>query len=417
MNLAKTTSLTALSTVIRMISGFIVNKFIAIYVGPAGLALMGQFQNFISIATTVASGAINNGVIKYSAEYYEDQEQQAKMLSTATQLSIICSLIVSLIVLIFSKQFAVYFLKSESYKSIFLIFGITLVFFALNSLFVSILNGQKEIKKYISVNIVSSFVNLLFTTLLVVYLGIYGALLSLATSRTVVFFVTILFVISSKWFNIQNFIRKFDRDSLIKLGRFSLMAVISVFTVPVSQLIIRNFIADKISLDAAGYWQGIWKISDVYLTLITGTLSVYYLPRLSEIKDNKELRKEILYGYSKLLPLVAVIALGIYIFREPLIEVLYSEKFLPMTELFTFQLIGDFLKIASWLIAFLMLAKAMTRWYIGTEIVFSASFVLLSVFLINVFGLIGVTYAFALNYFLYLLTMLWLFRDLIFKRN
>ena len=57
-----------------------------------------------------------------------------------------------------------------------------------------------------------------------------------------------------------------------------------------------------------------------------------------------------------------------------------------------------------------MLAKAMTKIFIYTEIVFSTLFVLLSILFVNNFGLIGITYAFSLNYFLYLVVMIFIFR-------
>ena len=47
MTLIKTSLLSAISTLIRIISGFIITKVIAIYAGPSGVALVGQLQNFI----------------------------------------------------------------------------------------------------------------------------------------------------------------------------------------------------------------------------------------------------------------------------------------------------------------------------------------------------------------------------------
>lgn len=417
MNLLKTSFLTAISTAIKIVTGFIVNKIVAVYIGPAGIALVGQFQNFITIIMTFANGAVNNGITKYTAEYYDDKENKAKILSTALLISVVCSLIVSVFLIFGHSQLSEYLLKTTKYSSIFFIFGITLVVYSLNNFCMSILNGYKEIRKFVAINIVSSFVGLIFTGSLVIYLGLYGALLSCVTAQTVVFVVTLLFVINSEWFEWRNFIQGYDKESLIKLSKYSLMAITSVLTVPVAQILIRNHIADTISIDAAGYWQGVWKISDVYLMIITTSLSVYYLPRLSELKNRQDLRKEIFSGYKILLPIVAVIALFIYLLKVPIIHILFTDKFLPMTELFKYQLIGDFIKIASWILSFLMVAKAMTRWFIISEIIFNITFVLLSIFFVDRFGLIGVTQAFALNYFLCLIFLIWLFRSLLFGKE
>jgi PST family polysaccharide transporter len=74
---------------------------------------------------------------------------------------------------------------------------------------------------------------------------------------------------------------------------------------------------------------------------------------------------------------------------------------------FLWQLVGDVVKLAAWLLAYLMLAKAMTKTFIITEIAFSVSFVLLSIWLVNVYGLIGMSYSFAINYGLYLIVMIY----------
>ena len=49
--------------------------------------------------------------------------------------------------------------------------------------------------------------------------------------------------------------------------------------------------------------------------------------------------------------------------------------------------------------------------YIATEIVFYISFVILSILMINIYGIIGVTIGYAINYLIYLLLMLILFKN------
>lgn len=387
-----------------------INKVLAIYVGPSGLAVVGQLQNFNSIVMVFANGAISNGVVKYTAEYKEDIGQKSKFFSTAIVITLSCSIIVGVFLNLSASYLSVLILKSDEYSSVFIIFGFTIVLFALNTLLMSILNGQKEIKKYVIVNIISSLFSLGLTSLLIVNFGLIGVLYALVVNQSVIFFVTLAFVLKTSWFKLEYFKQNVDKKSLIKLGKYSAMALTSALTVPVSHLILLNYIGENLSLDDAGYWQGVWYISTMYLMIITTSLSIYYLPRLSEIKDNRELREEILSGYKIILPVVTVLALGIYLFRELAIEIAFTQKFMPMMDLFKWQLIGDVIKIASWLLGYVILSKAMTRVFIYTEIGFSVLFVMLSIVFIDSFGLIGITYAFSLNYFLYLIMMILIFR-------
>ena len=109
--------------------------------------------------------------------------------------------------------------------------------------------------------------------------------------------------------------------------------------------------------------------------------------------------------------------MGIYLFRDLVIKFLFTDKFMAMSDLFGYQLLGDFLKIAVWLMAYIMVAKAMTKYFIITEIFFSCSYILLVIFLGNQNGLIGTTQAFAINYSLSLIAMMFIFKDLIFNKN
>ena len=95
MTLIKTSVLTGISTIIKVISGFVINKVIALYVGPAGLAIVGQLQSFTSIITTFSNGAISSGIVKYTAEY-QDIEEKKKIFSSSIVISLICSLIISI---------------------------------------------------------------------------------------------------------------------------------------------------------------------------------------------------------------------------------------------------------------------------------------------------------------------------------
>lgn len=409
MTLIKTSVLTAISTIIKVISAFIINKVIAIYVGPSGLAIVGQLQNFMELIVTFSNGAITNGIVKYTAEY-QTIEQKQKIFSSSIVISLICSLIISIFLFGFSEYLSELILKDIQYSSVFVVFGATIFLFALNTILMSILNGQKEIKKYVLVNIASSIFSLFFTSFLIMQLNLMGALYALVVNQSVIFFVTLTFVIKSNWFKLEYFKQGLDKESLLKLSKYSLMAITSALTVPISHLIIRNYISENLGWEEAGYWQGIWYISTMYLMLVTTSLSVYYLPRLSEIQDNGELKKEVFNGYKIIMPIVIVVSILIFLLKEYIVLIAFSDKFMPMMELFAWQLIGDVIKIASWLLAYLMLAKAMTKVFIYTEVGFSALFVLLSIYFIDSFGLIGITYAFSLNYFLYLIMMIFIFR-------
>jgi PST family polysaccharide transporter len=185
------------------------------------------------------------------------------------------------------------------------------------------------------------------------------------------------------------------------LAGFALMAITSAICLPLTQILIRDLLGSAFSWDSAGIWEGMNKLSSTYLLFVTSVLSLYYLPKLSKLTHATDIKREILSAYKLILPVVIVISVFVFFIREFVVVLLFSVDFLPMQDLFFWQLTGDVLKIGSWLVSFVMISQAMVKRYIVTELLFSASLYLFTVFLTPVFGLEGAVIAYALNYGLY----------------
>src|SRR5690554_5432888 len=381
------------------------NKILAIYVGPAGYAAIGNFQNAAQMITTFASGAINTGVVKYTAEYHDDEEKQRQVWRTAGTIAVLGSVITGIGVAVFSKQIAQWFLQDESYNTVFIWFSVTLVFFIFNMLLLAILNGKKEIHRYIIANIAGSLFALAVTSVLAIQFGLHGALTALAIFPSFAFVVTLYLCYKADWFKFSYLFGRLDKQVVLNLSKYTAMALTSAACVPVSHILIRTHLADTLGMDAAGYWEAMWRLSAAYLMLVTTTLSLYYLPKLSELKDPKEIKAEILQGYKIILPVAAACGLVIYLLRDFIIGVLFTSDFIPMRDLFAWQMVGDTLKIGSWILAYLMLGKAMMKLFVASEIVFAAGFYGWTYFLTGMYGLEGVTIAHAINYAIYWVVM------------
>ncbi|PKH55678.1 O-antigen flippase [Shewanella sp. Choline-02u-19] len=410
MNLLKTSFLTFIATAIKVLAGLVINKAVSIYIGPSGIALIGQFQNSSQIAMTVAQGGINTGVTKYTAQYGVKSDLLPKLWSTAARIVLCCSVGVGLFLIFGSKYISEYTLKTDEYSYVFITFGFTIIFFTINQLLLSILNGLKEIRTFIAINISQSIYALIFTTLLVALYGLDGALIALVTNQSIIFITVLWRLRKHKLIIIKNFKQKFDNEQGKKLLSYSAIALTSACTVPVSLLFIRDYIGENLSWDAAGYWQSMWYISSMYLMVVTTALSTYYLPRLSEITSKVELRTELKNGYLIIIPIVIVLSFTIYLLREFIIWLLFTDDFKPMIELFKWQLIGDVVKVASWLSGFLLIARGAVKLTIFSEIFFSVTFCCLSVYFVNNYGLVGMSYAYVVNYMGHLLFMLYFTR-------
>ena len=416
-DLVKVFSFTGLSTLIKLITGYVTVKFVASIIGPSGIALIGQLQNFSAIFTTLGAGGINNGVVKYVSENKEVDSELQKYLRNGFKITIYFSIFFGFLLILLSTDLSKLILLDVQYNYVFICFGVSLLLISLNNYFLSILNGFKEFKKFVLINIITSLLGLIFTVSLVLLFQLKGALIATVSYQGVVVFITIYYLKKTSWFSAKMLWGVWNKDIVKKYFSYSLMAFVSAATQPVSQLLVRGFIIKNYSIESAGFWEGMNRISGLYLLFVTTSFSVYYLPKLSELKSAVHLRIEIVKAYKIITPIIAASLLIIYLLKDLVINILFTKEFYPMKELFFWQMLGDFFKILSWILAFVMVAKSMTKIYVITEIAFSVFLVVLSMVFINYFGVVGATISYCLNYFLYFVVMIIIFKNLLFKTH
>jgi len=411
MSLVRTSLLNAIAVAAKVGVAMVLNKILAVYVGPAGYAVIGQFQNAVAIAVSLAGGVIGPGVTKGTAEHHEDERKQHAVWRTALKLTLAGTAVASLTFVLARPWLADYLLQRQDMSSVFAGLALVLPAIAINNLLLAILNGKKEVLTYVSASVLGNLLSLAIVGVLTYKLGLYGALLGIAISPASVLVATAALALRKPWISLASFRGKADMGAVKELSGFGLMGLTTAIMGPLSYIFVRDHLSDVLSLQAAGYWQASWKISEIYLMLVTLTLSVYYLPRLAEIQTAGELKKEILKVYSLVLPVVIGGALVIYLLRDFIVATLFTKDFFPINELFFWQLTGDVLKIGSWILSYIMLGRAMVKWFVGTEIAFAASFCYLTTVLVEFFGIRGVSMAYAANYALYWGAMAFLVRS------
>lgn len=415
MNLFSTAFFSALTTSVRIATGFISGKVISVILGPSGVALTGAFTNFISIIYTFSNGGITNGIIKHTSEYQNNSTKLNRFLSTAVVFTICFSFIFGISLFFLSKFLSIFIFKSEIYVLPIKMLGIFLGFFALNNLLVSTINGTGKIKILTLVNVCSSIFGLLLSVSLVYFFNLIGALISLAVSQSLIFFLTFVFYFREKDNKISNFLLGLDKNSSKRLLKFSLMSLVTAICVPVSQIIIRNQIVSHTDLNSAGFWQAVNRVSEGMLMVVTTAMATYFLPKFSSLKTAKDIKLEIVSGAKYILPIVLLLSVLVFVFRINILKILFSDQFTGAAPLFLGQLVGDIIKISNWILGYLMLSKAMVKVFIFTEIIFSISLVLISSILLNHIGLNGVTWAYAINNLISFFTLIFIFRRTLFN--
>src|SRR5690606_26982509 len=398
------------------LAGVLTSKAIALFVGPTGLALIGNLRNFVSSTQTFATLGFYNGMVKYVAKFKEDAVNLSKTLSTVFYAGFISTILVSLFCYFMADSInATIFPSYNNYAYVIRVFAIVLPFYALNVFSFAIMNGFSKYKILIIINIIGQILSVSITLLLIYQNRIDGALISVAISESIIFLITLVGIINRR--SLLGYIKakKESVGFLRMISPFCVMALFSAIVLLLVALAIRSYMIENIGYREAGFWEAMTRISKYYLMLVVSLMTLYVLPRFSEIESVEEFKKEILSIYKTVMPVFALGLLLIYLLRQYIVLFVFSEEFKPVGDLFLWQLLGDFLKVLSMVIAYQFLAKKMYWHFIITEVFFILVLYMSSIYFIGLYGMKGAVIGHFASYLMYYAIVLLVFRSSLFR--
>ncbi|PKQ80456.1 O-antigen flippase [Aeromonas sobria] len=397
--LFKVTAMTGLLTLLKMAMGFVIAKVVAIYTGPTGMAMLGQVQSLVGSLNGIINAPAGSGVVRFTAEY-KDQgfEACAPWWRAALQWVLIISAIAIPSGLILAEPVAAWLFQDKALAWVVIATISVLPLTAIGTLCNSVINGQQLYRRYVGLGMLSVVISSGVMLGMIAWQNIEGALLAAAVQAALIGVVMLITNLRQPWFKLRYWWGAVEPKARKDICGYMLMAITSALTVPVSLILVRNILIAQVGWDATGQWQAVYKISEVYLGVITMALGTYYLPRLASLHGVDSIVREIHKTASVVIPMVSIMALGVYLLRDVAISLLFTDEFRSARDLFAIQLTGDVIKIATWLFAYPMLSRGATKWFMGTEILFSLSFVILTYFFVSKMGLKGATISYLVNY-------------------
>jgi PST family polysaccharide transporter len=402
MNIVRTGFYTTIATAARLLAGLAVIKLVAWFAGPAGVGKLGQFMSLMSLLAVLAGGGISAGIVKYVAEYRHDAQKLSRLLAAALWYALCASCLMGGAALLFSRQIALWLLGDPGYESLIRVLAVAQLGIALVNYILAVINGFMDVRRLAFIQVLGSVFSIVLVLWLSRWLHLYGALLALVLGQLLCLVVGLPAWWRSPYFQRSMLRMHFDREMTLRLAAFSVMTLSSALLPPLINIAVRDHLAVQFGWEQVGYWQAVSKVSDAYLLFLTTAINIYYLPKLASTHERASLVLELRNAYRYLMPAVVVLAAVVYVLKGWVTRLLFSADFTSANALYGPQLMGDVIKIASFILSYVMLAKAMTRLFVISECVFAASYLVLVYVLTTHFGLIGAMYAFTINYVIYL---------------
>jgi O-antigen/teichoic acid export membrane protein len=139
-------------------------------------------------------------------------------------------------------------------------------------------------------------------------------------------------------------------------------------------LAVRGSITRHEGLAMTGQFDAAWNISMNQVSLILGSVQAYYLPTLAAAKGAGERARQIrgMLTIATLATVPAIVALAVL---KPLaVHILYSAQFASSPEFLRWTLVGDYLKVSSWVLAAPMLATREVGAFLASDLLTHAIF-------------------------------------------
>lgn len=403
MNVLRSGAYTGIGTAARLLAALVVIKLVAWFAGPAGVGRLGQFMGLMSLLAVLAGGGIGTGIVKYVAEYRDDAPRLARLLGAALGYAFCAAVLMGVAALLFSRQIAQSVLGDAHYQNLIVLLALAQLGIALLNYILAVVNGFMDVRRLAFIHVAGSVLGVALAAVAARRYGLDGALFALVVGQLLWLMAALPALRRSPYFQPGMLRMRFDREMTGKLAAFSVMSLVSAVLPQLVGIAVRDHLAARFGWEQVGYWQAVSKVSDAYLLFFTTAINVYYLPKLASMRDRTALAQELKTAYRYLMPVVAAAAGAVYLCRDWVTRLLFNADFAAADALYGPQLLGDVVKIAAFVLSYLMLAKAMTRLFVVSECVFAASYLLLVHVFTDRFGLIGAMYAFAANYVLYLL--------------
>ena len=387
--------------VASLIFGLVRTKIIAAFLGPAGMGIVSQANSYLELVKFFSSLGISDGLIKLLADFrrQRDENRLVKTIITVVLLFGFLGLVMILISSLFSATISEWIFNDTGYGWFVLVAGIGGLFAVEYTAILCIYQAMLRWAEYALVSVIGYTLNILVSTVFILWLGVWGAVFSMALAQAINVLI-VLYVLRSRVLPKQFSLiwkTKPDRQSLRQLTRFigplSTLTIIST----VSLLFIRSQVIHRLGLEANGLYQVVYAISLAYMGLIRNAFNSFGVSKATEVLDepakivrlqNDELR----LGFIILCPLTLFTMLTRYIW----VPLLYSSDFLTAVPLLIWQLLADLVRMLRVTMNVSLIPLERFRFILVDGILDWLGWALLSSLLIPVMGVAAVPFSYLL---------------------
>lgn len=399
----KATSLFGGVQVYQILIQIIKSKFVAVLLGPAGVGIMGLYQSGLQLIQQLSSMGLAQSAVRDVSEANgsNDMQRIAKTVTVVRKLVWITGLLGLVLVACFSPLLSKASFGNYDYTIPFIILSVTLLLDQLSAGQKVVLQGMRRLKDLAKCSAFGVTFGFFTSVPLYYWLGIEGIVPTFLLSSVCTLLLS--------WFYSRKIkVEKVKVTPKLTIEQGKLMLVMGV-SMSLSGILntavayaLRGFIQANGGVEQVGLYQAGFVIMTTYVGMVMNAIATDYYPRLAAInKDNLKCREAVSQqgeiGVMILAPMLTICL----IFMPFILKILYSYRFIAANEYISWACLGMMLRMASWVISFLFVAKAESKLFMINELSANIYYLVFSIIGYKTLGLTGLGIAFALEYVVY----------------
>ncbi|HEY0666710.1 MAG TPA: oligosaccharide flippase family protein [Sphingobacteriaceae bacterium] len=405
----KSTSVFGGVQVFNIILNIIRSKALAIFLGPVGMGISGLLLTAITLVAGITNFGLGTSAVKNVAEAYAsgNEFKVSRIIIILKRCVLITGMLGVLVTILSSSWLSKLSFGNDDYVIAFTVISVSLLFNQIAVGQLAILQGLRKIPYLAKANLLGTFLGVVVTIPMYFFWGKDAIVPAIIISS--------FMSLSSTWYFSQKVKMPAVQVSVVRtyaegknMFTMGFLISLSLLLANGSSYLVQNFISNVGGVKDVGLYLAGFAIINNYVGIIFSAMAADYYPRLAAIPvENNTFSNEVINQQAEItLLILAPIILVFLVFINVVIVILYSRDFIEVNGMIYWAALGMFFKAASWPIAYVFLAKGVSKLYFWNELVAAFYILVFNMLGYYYFGLKGLGYAFTLGYFLYLLQLM-----------
>jgi enterobacterial common antigen flippase len=388
------------SSLLNVVISIVRTKAMAVLLGPAGFGLMGVYGSISDFALSIASMGVNSSGVRQIAEAVGsgDTDRIARTVVVLRRTSVILGVFGAVLLVLFSSQVSALTFGSNQQTASVALLSIAVFFRLVSAGQGALIQGMRRISDLAWMGVLGAVYGTVVSIPMVYFLREDGVVPAIVVAAA-------MSLITSWWYSRKVRIEtssmtapqvRHETASLLKLG-FAFM--VSGFLTMGAAYAVRTMVLRMVGFEAAGFYSSAWTLGGFYVGFILQAMGADFYPRLTGVaNDNAEVNRLVNEQTRISLLLAGPGVIATLTFASAVITLFYSARFGAAVEVLRWFCLGMTLRVVTWPIGFIIMAKGRSNLLIWTELAWTVVNVGLSWLCLHYIGLKGTGIAFFGSY-------------------